>query len=539
MDRFIAQWKSQSSKSRDGISNSSDSGTCATVDLTELDDDILQDDIITVTPARKRIRRIPDDEISSSSSSSCSSNISTSRHISVQAPWIFGRQSTGKTRRLVRKRLIRQLYGSMQEYPHRYFVNDHHNGAIEVLCPRHAHYISCIEFDKYGSLFAAASTDGWLMVHEFDRCLAQWVASKAHPNDMFCKDRTPTPIKPLRSIWLGARIESVAWNPQKENELAVCCPNRSKVCIFDLERSVKRPTFSRDVKGSSGVLDITFLDKRGMQLVACNRNGGVCLWDLRGRSHHAVSLAYEESNRPVQSLAVSPDNQILYIAQDDGSIVSWDIRNIRTPQSCMNIRNLLPNSTQSQLPLSFLDCAILDPLDPACLIFQCCEGSVGRVNIAHASLSKLVTPLATSPNFNELTSNIRRRRLSLACHSEIAVVGSNSNLLTFVDMALDVDIEMAVQRRHTDRKLVGLDTVPDDIVRPSTVWELTPDEIRSSSIVGTISIREPVSSTAMHPYLNNGICGTSENTLHVFGNEGLGVEEKDPSDGDMDIDVSG
>eukprot|EP01083_Nonionella_stella_P021634 59945_1 len=235
-------------------------------------------------------------------------------------------------------------------------------------------YISAVKFDKMGSLFCAASTNGTVGIFDFDHLQTKWNnKARIHYNSHIMRLQKQNELKveageedvvDIKQYAFGAnvasmenvmeitidtqfRIEDIEWSPNM-NDVAVCGHAGGCLNIYDLRRTSNKPKHRLKSKNSPThpLLNIKYSPTQSSCIASGDRMGSVFVWDLKQKTSkpcvHMNAVAKQTSfignrlngNRDgtnmssfaVKHLSMSSDGVLLYVVRENGFIQIMDIR---------------------------------------------------------------------------------------------------------------------------------------------------------------------------------------------------------------------
>lgn len=183
--------------------------------------------------------------------------------------------------------------------------------------------VSCIKFDRQGSLLAVCSTTGLIRVFDFDLCIQALYSSKyvtssasdySHLQQQQLSENAALTQQPVLTLHTRQRVTALEWSSASPDEIAVAFYPGKAIHIYDLGVSNDAKvmlTTTRDggVGGSGGYTCLLYLGTSGNIIVATTRSGIVRCWDIRKPKSVLWEIDYSPGHQSgyVSLLAVSSD----------------------------------------------------------------------------------------------------------------------------------------------------------------------------------------------------------------------------------------
>ena len=255
--------------------------------------------------------------------------------------------------------LLTRIYSS--HFTQYYWQFDPFHMSASHPIPNHASYISSLEFDSLGSLLACSSSNGKVRVYDVDVLQAQYIRLKdKNPMDSVLSCRSPVVEFDIPQF----KIESLRWNSNNENQLAVSSGKSSEVLLFDLVHAKYDVPIARikpNPNNTTSVIDFQFSSTNANLLSTILRNGQLCLYDLRVSTSRGVFLSNSNHNtthfNTTFSISQHPNNQPInlflvedvgYIVKQSGLIEYWDFKsNKPNHQATINPNSYLNNNKEN------------------------------------------------------------------------------------------------------------------------------------------------------------------------------------------------
>ena len=224
------------------------------------------------------------------------------------------------------------------------------HALLPALCRvERAGFISDMRWDAVGELLASCSTSGCVMVHrlqQFSNSLGAAVA--ASPESL--PPEHSTACDPIFKAVPGLSPRAVRWNPNNANQLLCALGQSGELMIYDLGSSrPDRPV--RKLRASAhqaSLADADFLVGERQLVIGGGRDGALRVWDTR--TPGAVVRPSSQSSSwtlgvrtkdlragALNSVAGAADGRRIFAATEEGCVLTWDVRALNTPQSCLRV----------------------------------------------------------------------------------------------------------------------------------------------------------------------------------------------------------
>ncbi|KAH7432829.1 hypothetical protein KP509_07G042100 [Ceratopteris richardii] len=185
----------------------------------------------------------------------------------------------------------------------------------------HKPQISGLAFDSQGVYLASVSNTGSLAVHDYESLLC---SAEGLSKEEF--------VSPVVQLLVCPKLESVAWNPQNQDEVACVSGYVGKLFCYDISRVSERPSqvlkvsASSETAESTGLLDLAFCRLHEKRMLACGKNRGeLYVWDRRTSvTPQSVYSSYQHGQ--LTSMDLTSDEQVVYAGNSSGYFFAWDLR---------------------------------------------------------------------------------------------------------------------------------------------------------------------------------------------------------------------
>lgn len=310
--------------------------------------------------------------------------------------------------------LLLDLYAEVRSFGH--------NHCPRLDCPTHAARVSNqnkpnpflregitgLEFDSKGIYLASVTKSGCLTVLDFETLYC----SVYGPYSDLCEDET----KCLLHICTSKPFDVVRWNPANQDEVCCVSRNHNTVFIYDIgylssepiEVLEKRlPKYSQP-ESWNGLSEIAFASTDKSRLLASGLDGSIYIWDRRLSNLPCVRLS-SSSQSPLNSIEVDIEDRIVFGANQQGIIDTWDLRGGRSSfafqshtEVCYPLFTSMKVSSMLEKISDLKEQSYILPkeihsikLDPSCsyqLAFHLDDGWSGVLNLNSLTVTHLHCP---------------------------------------------------------------------------------------------------------------------------------------------------
>jgi WD domain, G-beta repeat len=408
--------------------------------------------------------------------------------------------------------------------------------------------ICSIEFDKYGSLFAVAYSNGLVHVFDFDLCIASHTCSVRnqlpmqsvvpHSSSLFSnhyvfeQEERQHPTKPgaLDSaliVDLHTQFQHssrLRWSPTKSEHILLSSSTKTEIRAYDLERQTVTPVakLTRPSATAEGILDFQSIPAQ-QRVIGAGRDGNMYVWDIRSKPQSRVVLGHHESG--IRSVCVPRTSEYVVSCHDSGACRLLDLRMAGAPSPVQNWNLWEARSLR-------LSHALLDPSDDAFLAYQTTDGTVGSFDIPMQRKRLEIESPVDDPH----ATNFRRRIPSFSQSGSVLACGSLSRLVRLVDMSEFYPNRTSAERLkslpNSSQSLSSLDSAAISAgytgfaeFYDARQHESTDVDLKQAlhsippRVISAVELPEATTVATIHPSQPYIICSSVANRIRIIGPE--------------------
>lgn len=182
-------------------------------------------------------------------------------------------------------------------------------------------FIADAKFDQQGELLAAATNQGFLVLHHLPQVLYEVESQRGY----LCP---PEPVAlgiPVATIALGQRsLENILWSPIDQHELLCSSGASPNIFLYNLSTcsSVPTCTFLGRRGGMDCCTSLSILPGRNA-IVAGGTNGSLTFWDYRSPFKPSFYIPGVRGLGSLNSVEASTDAQLLFVGTRHGYLNIW------------------------------------------------------------------------------------------------------------------------------------------------------------------------------------------------------------------------
>ena len=268
------------------------------------------------------------------------------------------------------------------------------HALLPALCRvERAGFISDMRWDAVGELLASCSTSGCVMVHRLEQFSNSLGAAVAAAPASLSPEHTNA-CNPIFKASPGHSPRAVRWNPNDANQLLCALGQTGELLIYDLgcsrpDRAVRR--LRPSAQAAAGLADADFLVGERRLVVGGGRDGALRVWDTRAPGPvvrpSSQSTGWTLGVRTkdlhagaINSVAGAADGRRIFAATQEGCVLTWDVRALNAPQSCLHVASAVGAFSGSSVPYA-AECVLPHPSLPTTVAVTLSSGWLGLVDV--------------------------------------------------------------------------------------------------------------------------------------------------------------
>ena len=271
------------------------------------------------------------------------------------------------------------------------------HALLPALCRlERAGFISDMRWDAVGELLASCSTSGCVMVHRLEQFSNSLGAAVAAAPASLSPEHTNA-CNPIFKASPGHSPRAVRWNPNDANQLLCALGQTGELLIYDLggsrpDRAVRR--LRPSAQAAAGLADADFLVGERRLVVGGGRDGALRVWDTRAAAGEVVRPSSQSSSwtlgvrtkdlraGAINSVAGAADGRRIYAATQEGCVLTWDVRALNAPQSCLHVASAIGAFSGSRREVPYAaECVLPHPSLPTTVAVTLSSGWLGLVDV--------------------------------------------------------------------------------------------------------------------------------------------------------------